>query len=176
MRSAFLFFALGWVTLAACSSDSDAPMGTGCSDSMDCPEISCVCVDGAKGNGAMCSMHVCSLPTSFCDQLYCHDHGGTQSATETPRETVVGTPECDAFCGRIAALQCPSGPLKCDEKFWCSVRTGECPAAARAHLQCEADKGTFKCEEQGWSSSSGCSTYTELCAHGDGGTSDAPTE
>lgn len=176
MTSSVLRLALLALLVSACSDDDGGATGTGCTHSTDCPYVSCVCEDDTKGGGSICSMYVCTPAQSFCDQMYCSKHGGTKSATETPRQSVVGSAECNAFCARITALQCPSGPVACNQEFWCEVHQGSCPEAARAELQCKADTATFKCEDKGWSSSSSCSSFQELCPQPDSGTSDAASE
>lgn len=74
-----------------------------------------------------------------------------KSVSEQPN--VKGTPECNAFCQRIASLGCG----KCNQSFWCGVEPGECPEAKRAQLQCKADTGVWKCTgTSGWTESDTC--------------------
>jgi hypothetical protein len=108
-----------------------------------------------------------AVPDPTCEG-WCQEHGGL--AGYVPKQTAAGTPECDAFCGRVEALGCAD----CDRDFHCMVALDSCVAATQAHLACEAETGTFECSEDGsgWSSSSNCATYDELCTP-DGGEPDS---
>jgi hypothetical protein len=115
-------------------------------------------------------MHHCESSLNTCNEMICQDHGGTKSVTEKPRVNAVGTPECDAWCARVTALNCGGEAMTCNASFWCEVREGDCLESTRAHLQCEAEQGTFQCQGTGWSVSSGCSLFRDLCpASGDAG-------
>ena len=89
----------------------------------------------------------------------CEDRGGLASVSETP--TVKDTPECDAYCAKIASLGCDD--RECNRAFWCAVDEGQCAEQKRAYLQCVVDTGTWQCTEQGWGASSSCSTQNVSC-------------
>ncbi len=77
--------------------------------------------------------------------------------------TVVGSTECNAFC---ANLRNACGPdTRCDEDFFCRVRTDECPESTRARLACSAMHAPT-CFDGGWSISS-CSANNAVCTGGD---------
>jgi hypothetical protein len=93
-------------------------------------------------------------------------HGGLVSFGPAPN--VVNSPECDAFCNKIASLGCPDA--RCDRYFWCAVSPGQCEASARAQLACQAQNNMFMCTTNGWSAigSGNCDMSASLCA-ADGG-------
>ena len=109
-------------------------------------------------------MTVDSHPDTECEE-WCEDKGGIDHYE--PRESVMGTPACDAFCAKVEALDCGS----CQEDFFCGVGVDSCKEAEIAHLECMVETGTFECNEtgSGWHSSSGCATFDELCGTGGGG-------
>ena len=87
-----------------------------------------------------------------------------------PQPNVATSAECDAWCAKGAALGC--GSTTCNRFFFCGVGKRSCEAATRAALRCAVEKGTWACSKQGtsWSVSSGCGTFSELCAANDAGT------
>ena len=98
--------------------------------------------------------------------MRCSTHGGLASIAPAPN--VASSPECDAYCNKIASLGCAHA--ECDRYFWCLVPPGECEASVRADLACKAQNDMFMCNSAGgWSSVGGsCSIQTTLCS-GDGG-------
>jgi hypothetical protein len=81
---------------------------------------------------------------------------------------LAGSPECEAFCNKLRAACGPN--TRCDESFWCRIRTGECEASTRERLLCMAsDKGgTVMCLDNGWSiANDQCSfSSSESCPDG----------
>jgi hypothetical protein len=73
--------------------------------------------------------------------------------------TVVGSAECMAFCTNIRNACGPD--TRCNEDFFCRIRSGECAASTRDRLACTAMM-TPTCFEGGWSVG-GCSDKPELC-------------
>jgi hypothetical protein len=139
------------LSVGACSGGSDGNSGGSCSHGNDCPTWDCTCNSGSTVGLSECINGVCG-DQSICDSA-CKNNGGVKSVTEAP--SVKGTPECTAFCQKIASLGCGS----CDQSFWCTVGPHECPDAKRAQLQCKVDTGTWKCAGQGgWTESDSCST------------------
>jgi hypothetical protein len=87
------------------------------------------------------------------------DDSGGPSDGGSSGGTVVGSPECMAFC---ANLRNACGPgTRCDEDFFCRVRMGECAASARGRLQCSSMMMPT-CLDGGWIVGS-CSADNTLC-------------
>lgn len=150
----------GHLFAQACSSSGSAGSagtGSGCQTTDDCIHWLCVCKDGNTGSRANCVQGTCGGP-EICDTK-CTDHGGVASVSEQP--TVRDSPECTAFCNKVASLNC-GGTLRCDTWFWCALDANECAEQKRASLQCEVDNGTWQCiGPNGWGESApGCPTGT----------------
>jgi hypothetical protein len=174
------FFVLGSLWLVACGSSTSGSTSSGdggasaaspssCVSAMECNPQQCVCNDGDTTQTAtVCLQGSCVMgdDTSFCASA-CGSHGGV--STIRPSPNVAASAECDAWCGKGAALAC--GSSTCDRFFFCGVPKGSCEAAARAALQCAVDKGEWACSQHSssWSVGSSCSTFKELCTSADAG-------
>jgi len=79
--------------------------------------------------------------------------------------TVVGTPECTAFCMNISDICGPGA--HCDDQFFCEIRQGECAASTRARLACSA-MNRPTCFDGGWAIG-GCPADDKLCSSDGGG-------
>jgi hypothetical protein len=169
MVEARVVFGVTAAALFACSSQSggaSGASGSSCSHGVGCNPDRCVCVDGtSEDTSTSCIYGTCHTGGMSECTMRCSSHGGLASVAPAPN--VASSPECDAFCNKIASLSCPSG--QCDRYFWCLVPPGECEASVRANLACQAQNNTFMCTMDGWSSVGGsCSMQTNLCS-GDGG-------
>jgi hypothetical protein len=169
-----LLLAPSYLLWSACSSGGSAgSAGTAangaCQTGDDCTHWVCLCKDGSSSTRSNCLQQTCGgqeLCTGVCDS-----RGGLLSVTE--KQTVTDSPECQAFCNKIASLNC-GGTTRCNTWFWCGLDTGECAEQKRAELQCEVDTGTWAClGTSGWSESApGCPSAK---CPADAGT-DAPTD
>jgi hypothetical protein len=165
-----ILFGIATAALAACSSSSGTSSGANgsCGGTNDCNPDRCVCADGSSQNtSTRCAYGVCSTGGMSECTMRCSAHGGLVSMG--PAENVASSPECDAFCNKIASLGCANGA--CDRYFWCGVSGNQCAASVRAALACKAQNDTFMCTANGWSGtgSGSCDMSASLCA-GDGGT------
>jgi hypothetical protein len=93
------------------------------------------------------------------------------SSDPAPPTGVEGTPECDAYCAKIASLGCGAS---CNTRNICKIDEGSCAAAARAKLDCKVKKGVWAClsTSGGYSVVYSCPDFKELCGGVDAGTAD----
>ena len=92
------------------------------------------------------------------------DRTGSDDGATPDENSLVGTPECDAWCARVDELACPSSD-DCGEDFFCrvDVEDGECAESKRAYLACGADTAMFSCTETGWTAASNCELDNSVC-------------
>ena len=84
--------------------------------------------------------------------------GGTAGGSGA-KPNVRGTPECDAYCKKLAL--CPGAT--CDT-YSCLIRDGSCAAETRALLQCTIDTGTWLCNGGGtYEVLNKCDRMLQLC-------------
>jgi hypothetical protein len=67
----------------------------------------------------------------------------------SPDQDLTNTPECDAFCARVEAANCP-GVSDCNRVFWCGLvlTIADCYEARREYLACWSQsqgEGSFEC-------------------------------
>ena len=75
------------------------------------------------------------------------------------KPNVRGTPECDAYCKKLAL--CPEAT--CDT-YSCLIRDGSCAAETRALLQCAIDTGKWTCfGGGGYAVNDQCVRMPQLC-------------
>ena len=118
----------------------------------------CLCDDGSAAT-------VHTSPETTCATA-CGDAG---VASYVQQDAVAGTPECDAYCAKIASLNCPGAT--CDPQKACLIGAFSCPAATQAILACVVQSGSFECMPGGGvTTTSHCGTYTDLCGTADAGT------
>lgn len=120
--------------------------GSACTKSDDCVQMGCECANGEIFHSeAVCETGQCVPGEQVCEDA-CAASGGLVNSG--PEGTVEDSPECAAFCEKVASLGCEDPT--CNKSVWCRWQLGECPEGKIAELQCIVDQGTFQCMGPGW--------------------------
>lgn len=172
MRAHWIALVLAATSLVACSSASSAPpathetTGSPCTTLDQCNWDRCVCIDGtATDFPGVCLSGLCATGGAAACMNQCAMHGGFASIAARP--TVIGSPECNAFCSKIES--CPNA--NCYAYGHCGVDTEQTEACVRANLACLVNRETFMCVPGGsgnWSLSGDCAAEASMCG-ADGG-------
>lgn len=128
----------------------------------ECTFYRCVCGDGHAHDWGGCVPNTgCLSAAEVCSNM-CGP--GIALVSSEPTPTVIGSPECTAFCEKHLTYPC-GFPAPCYHEY-CIVPVGSCENAVRKRLAClMTDSATWSCQS-GALELAGC-PYQDVC--GDAG-------